>query len=204
VTSPAHRAAVGFLHGSLVIVVAQVVASPLATVLSSADALAPLVPIARALIPLVGFGLGGAIGGDALAAGTRGTFGCSVGAIAAGLVLTVTSPNLTGLTGHEPLSIVLAYALGTSSMAYALAGAVAGAILGRDLMCRFASAFAAGGVAGGFVGVLPYLLARFVALPSGGLFSQFLWLACSVGGVCLPLCVGGAAAARACHSVVRD
>jgi hypothetical protein len=199
VTSPAHRAAIGFLQGALVAVAAEVVASPLAGSLSRIPAISPLAPAIRTLVPLAGFSVAGAVGGEAIGEGRLGTAAFAAGGLGAGLVLTMTSPHLSGLTGYEDALIVLAYAACTFALAFGLCGCLAGAILRPDIVMRATAAFAFGGALGGLAGILPFLLARFGSAGPGDLLWQFVWLASSIASIATPLAVGGALTARVMH-----
>jgi hypothetical protein len=189
----------GFLQGALIAVVAQAAAQPLALAVGAVPGLGFLVPAVRVVVPLAGFAFAGAVGGEALGAGSLGAPAFAAGGLAAGVVLTFTSPNLSGLTGHENAAIVLAYAAGTSAVAFGLAGCVGGAILGQRIVAPATAGFALAGALGGVVSVVPFLGARFGAVAASPLLGQFVWLASSVGAVAVPMCVGGALVARALH-----
>jgi hypothetical protein len=195
-TSPSHRASMGFLRGAFIAVVAQVVTAPLAAGVGSLS-LSQLAPVVRALLPVAGFALAGAVGGEALGVGRQGASAFAAGGLLAGVVLTIAAPNLSGLTGHENAAIVLAYAVATFAAAFGLCGGVAGAILRGGVAGRSAAAFSAGGAIGGVACILPFFLAR---LGAESLVLQFAWLASSVGSIAIPLALGGGLTARALHS----
>jgi hypothetical protein len=195
VTSSAHQAATGFLRGALVAVVSQVTAAPLAAAVGMF--LPALAPAARIFVPLAGFAAAGAVGGDALGAGPRGARAFSAGCFVAGVVLSVTSPPLSGLTGHEDPAAVIPYAALTFGAAFGLGGCVGGALLGAGRVAHASAAFGGAGALGGIASLVPYLLARFGASGPSGLAVQFLGLVSSVGAVAIPLCVGGSLVARA-------
>ena len=194
-TSPAHQAATGFLRGALVAVVSQVTSAPLAAAV--AMVLPALGPAVRLIVPLAGFAAAGAVGGDALGAGPRGVRAFSVGCFVAGVVLSATSPPLSGLTGHEDPAVVIPYAAVTYGAAFGLGGCVGGALLGAGRAAPAAVAFGGAGVIGGIVSLVPYLLGRFGASGPIALAVQFLGLASSIGAVAIPLCLGGSLLARA-------
>ncbi len=181
----------------MIAVVAQVVATPVAAAVSAVSWLAALAPAIRAAIPLAGFALGGAVGGESLEAGRRGSaaFGC--GGFAAGLVLAVTSPNLLGLTGYEGSFIVVTYAVAAFSGAFAVFGCIGAAALGRGGTVRATAAFAAAGAVGGVVDVLPFLVAHAGRPGASGPGFDLLFLASSVGAVAVPFVTGGSLTARA-------
>jgi hypothetical protein len=199
-TSPAHRAAIGFLRGALIAVVAEALATPLAASLGSLSAMAPVSSVVRTLVPLAGFAFGGAVGGEALDAGRVGSLAFAVGGLATGVVLTFTSPHLSGLTGHEHAGVVLAYAAGTSSAAFGLGGWIGSAMLRRGVSLPATAAFAAAGALGGVVGVLPFFLTRVGGREWLGLGMQFTWLTASIASIAVPLALGGALSARALHA----
>ncbi len=121
----------------------------------------------------------------------------------AGVILTLTSQPLTGLTGHEDPLVVIPYAAVTFGAAFGLGGCVGGALLGAGRVARAAAAFGCAGTLGGIVSLVPYLFARFGAAgPSGPAF-QFLWLASSMGAVAIPLSVGGSLVSRALTALPR-
>ncbi len=193
--APAHRAALGFLRGGLIAVVSLALTPALGALASSVPALGWLVKTAQFLLPMCGFVLGGAIGGEAVGAGPRGSmaFGCGGGA--AGLVLLLTAPHLQGLTGFEEPLVVVPYAIATSALAFGAMGLIGSLVIRRGKVGRIAAAFAIGGIAGGLLGVLPFLVQRW-----GGSGWPDLWvfvtMACSIGSVVVPQMVGGSSAAR--------
>jgi hypothetical protein len=213
-TSPAHCAALGFLRGALIAIVAQVLAVPLAATIGSILALAPLAPLIRVALPVAGFVLAGAMGGETLGAGRSGVVGFGAGGLATGLVLTLTSPHLAGLTGYEDGSVVAVYAAGTFAAAFGLGGCLGIVVLdrrvaGRDRMgggpiVRATGAFAAAGALGGLVGVLPFFLARAGGGGTAGPVLQFLSFASAVGSLAIPLGLGGALVATVVHSPRRE
>jgi hypothetical protein len=194
-SSPAHRAALGFLRGGLIAVLSLAVAPALGAALASIFQSGWPVGIMQFLLPMCGFVLGGAIGGEAVGVGSRGAtaFGCGGGA--AGLVLLPTSSHLQGLTGFEDPLAVVSYAIVTSALAFGAMGLVGSLIVRRGKVSRIAAVFAVGGVVGAMLGVLPFLI-----LHRGGAwwseFQVFLTLACSIASVVAPFMVGGAAAAQ--------
>jgi hypothetical protein len=204
-TSPAHRATLGFLHGALVAIVAQVLAVPLAAAVGSIASVAPLAPLVRVALPVAGFAFAGAVGGEALGAGRSGAPGFAAGGLATGLVLTLTSPHLAGLTGHEDGFVVAAYAAGTFAAAFGLGGCLGIIVVDRRSVGpgrpggggigRATAAFTASGALGGLVSVLPFFLPR-VAGGAAGTALELISLASAVGSVAIPLGLGGALTAR--------
>jgi hypothetical protein len=204
VTSPAHRAATGFLRGALIALAAQVVAPAMASVCAGFPAGAAFAAAVRIVVPLAGMALAGAVGAEALVVGRRGILTFAVGGLAAGVVLLVAAPNLAGLTGHENPAVVLPYAVATSAVAFASLGTIGASGLSAEdgfpcsrAECSLGSAvaFGGGGAIGGLVGVIPFLAAR-AGVNWPDLASQFIWLASSIGALAVPLCLGGAALAR--------
>ena len=193
--SPAHQAALGFLRGGLIATVSLALAPAVGALLAATFQSGWLGGTMQFLLPLGGFAVGGALGGDALRFEGRGAgaFGC--GGAAAGLVLLLTAPQLQGLTGFEDPLMVVPYAALTSAAAFGAMGLIGGLVVRRGRVSRVAAVFASGGVVGGLLGVLPFLVQR-----SGGLGWADLWvfvtMACSIGSVVVPFMLGGAAAAR--------
>jgi hypothetical protein len=194
-SSPAHRAALGFLRGGLIAVVSLVAAPPLGALLAAIFESTWPAGLVQLLLPFVGFALGGAIGGEAVAVGSRGAiaFGCGGGA--AGLVLLLTSPHLQGLTGFEDPMVVVPYAIAASAIAFGAMGLVGGLVVRRGNVGRITAAFAIGGIVGGLLGVLPFLVQRWGG-PGWVDLWVFVTMACSIGSVVVPLMLGGAYAAR--------
>lgn len=193
-STPAHRAAVAFLRGGLIAVVSVALAPPLGALASALHAPQWVAAAARLAVPVAGFAIGGAVGGDALAVGTRGAAGFGWGGAAAGLVLALASAPLQGLTGFENPWVVVPYETGTSMIAFGVMGAVGSLVLHRGRSLRVTVAFLAGGAAGGLTGVLPYAVQLCGSVRAE--VSTFLTLACSIGSVVVPFVVGGASAAR--------
>jgi len=193
--SPAHRAALGFLRGSLIAVVFLVLTPALGALASSVPTLGWLVKTAQFLLPVAGFAAGGAFGGDALSLGSRGAlaFGCGGGV--AGLLLLLTSPHLQGLTGFEDPVVVVPFAVATSAVAFGAMGLVGSLVVRRGKVGRVAAVFAAGGAAGGLLGVVPFLVLRWGS-PGWADLWVFVTMACSIGSVVVPFMLGGSAAAR--------
>ncbi len=194
-SSPAHRAALGFLRGGLIAVVCLAVAPALGSALASIFQSGWPAGITLVLLPMCGFVLAGVIGGEAVAVGARGAiaFGCGGGA--AGLVLLLTSPHLQGLTGFEDPVVVVPYAIAASAIAFGAMGLVGGLVVRRGNVGRITAAFAIGGIVGGLLGVLPFLVQRWGG-PGWVDLWVFVTMACSIGSVVVPLMLGGAYAAR--------
>lgn len=194
-SSPAHRAALGFLRGGLIATVSLVLTPALGALASSVPTLGWLVKAAQFLLPVAGFAAGGALGGDALSLGPRGAmaFGCGGGA--AGLVLFLSAPHLQGLTGFEDPLVVVPYAIATSALAFGAMGLIGSLVVQRGKVGRVAAVFAVGGIVGGLLGVLPFL-ARRAGGPGWADLWVFVTMACSIGSVVVPLMLGGASAAR--------
>ncbi len=194
-SSPAHRAALGFLRGGLIAVVSLVLAPALGGLASVVPTLGWLVKAAQFLLPVAGFAGGGALGGDALGLGSRGAtaFGCGGGA--AGLVLLRAAPQLQGLTGFEDPLVVVPYAIATSALAFGVMGLIGSLMVRRGKVGRVAAVFAVGGALGGLLGVLPFLVQRWGG-PGWADLWVFVTTACSIGSVVVPLMLGGSSAAR--------
>jgi hypothetical protein len=195
--SPARRAGLGFLRGALVAVVAQVLAVPLGGLLLRLPTLAWAVRWVRAVAPVAGFALAGAVGGDTLGAGRRGVWAFAVGGGACGMALLFWSPNLAGLTGREDALVVTAYAVVTYAGAFGLLGLIAAAVLGRAVVARSVGGFAAGGALGGLFATVPFFLARVGPRSAPPEVGEFLGVASAVGAVVAPLVIGGTATAAA-------
>jgi hypothetical protein len=197
--TPSRRAAGGFCQGAVVAAVAQLVAVPVAAGFGALPFGAVFGPVIRLSLPVAGYAFAGALGASALGLGSRASRFFALGGVAAGIVFTLTSTNLSGLTGFENPAVVVAYAAAASAGAFGAFGGVAGLGMparqsGRDASrspaCRMAAVFGLAGVAGGVTGMAPFLLARTRVLPDELL--AFAWLAASFGAVAVPLCVGGA------------
>jgi hypothetical protein len=193
--SPAHRAALGFLRGSLIAMVSLVLAPVLGGLASAFPAMAWPVRALQFLVPLAGFAFGGAVGGDALGLGLRTTAAFGWGGGAAGLVLVFTASNLQRLTGFEDPRVVVSYAIASSALAFGAMGLVGSLVVGRNKVGRVVAWFAGGGAVGGLLGVVPFLVQHW-----GGAWWTDLWaflsLACSIGSIVVPFVAGGATAAR--------
>jgi hypothetical protein len=194
-SSPAHRAALGFLRGGLFAAMSLALAPALGAVAAAASQAGWPARAIRLLLPLAGFAFGGAVGGDALGFGSRGATGFGLGGSAAGLVLLLTSPHLQGLTGFEDPTVVVPYAIATSGLAFGAMGLVGSFVVRRDRVAGVAAGFAGGGLIGGLLGVLPFLVQRWAG-PMWADLWMFVTTACSVGSVVVPLMLGGASAAR--------
>ncbi len=194
-SSPAHRAALGFLRGGLIATVSLVLTPALGALASSVPSLGWLVTAAQFLLPIAGFAAGGALGGDALSLGLRGVaaFGCGGGA--AGLVLLVTAPQLQGLTGFEDPLVVVPYAIAASALAFGAMGLIGSLVVRRGKVGRITAAFAIGGIVGGLLGVLPFFVQRWGG-PGWVDLWVFVTMACSIGSIVAPLMLGGSSAAR--------
>ena len=194
-SSPAHRAALGFLRGGLIAGLSLAIAPALGAALANIFPSGWPAGIIQVLLPMCGFVLGGAIGGEAVGVEPRGglAFGCGGGA--AGLVLLLTAPHLRGLTGFEDPMIVVTYAVATSTLAFGVMGLVGGLVIRRGKVGRVAAIFAASGVVGGLLGVLPFLLQRWGGAGWADLW-VFVTMASSIGSIVVPLMIGGASAAR--------
>jgi hypothetical protein len=193
--SPAHRAALGFLRGGLIAAVSLALAPALGVAVAAIFQSGWPAGFIQFILPLGGFVLGGAIGGEALGLGTRGSLGFGCGGGAAGLVLLVTAPPLRGLTGFEDPLVVVPYAVVTSALAFGLMGLVGSLVVRRHKVGRVAALFAVGGIVGGLLAVLPTLVQR-SAGPEWADLRMFATTACSMGSVVVPLILGGSSAAR--------
>jgi hypothetical protein len=193
--SPAHQAALGFLRGGLIAAVSLALAPALGLVLAAIFPSGWPAAFVQFILPLAGFGFGGAVGGEALGLGSRGSTGFGCGGGAAGLVLLVSAPQLRGLTGFEDPLVVVPYAVATSALAFGLMGLVGSLVVGRDKVGRVAALFAVGGIVGGLLDVLPFLVQRSGG-PEWADLRMFVTMACSIGSVVAPLILGGISAAR--------
>ena len=194
-TSPAHRAALGFLSGGLIAVVSLALTPALGAVAAAVSHEGWTARMTQLLLPLAGFVIGGAVGGAALDVGSRGATGFACGGGAAGLVLLLTAPHLQGLTGFEDPLVVVPYAIGTSALAFGAMGLVGSLVVRRGKVVRVVAIFAVGGAIGGLLSVLPFLVQRW----SGPVWADlwmFVTMGCSIGSVVVPFMVGGSSAAR--------
>lgn len=193
--SPAHRAAIRFLRGGLVAVVALLLPSRLGGWLRDWPMLEPIVALAQVAIPVLGFAAAGAIGATSLDRGRRGIAAFAVALAVTGLGVSLTAPQLQNLTGFESAGTVVLFAAAATGAAFAVGGGIAALWLEPERALPIAAGFAAGGAFGGLVTVLPSLLARAVAdwPPEAQLFVR---LACSLAGLLGPFAIGGAAAGR--------
>jgi hypothetical protein len=200
--SCSHRAALRFLRGGLIAVVAVLLPSQFGFVSGGAPAFGPVVAALRVAVPALGFAIGGAVGGTALGRGRMGVAASSAGFLLTGIAMSLGASPLTGLTGFENPVTVLVFAATTSGAAFALGGCVMALLLDRRTLRGIVSGFLAGGAAGGVVSVMPAVLATpLAALPSD--FRLFFHLACSLLGLVGPFAVAGAvagAAAEGCES----
>jgi hypothetical protein len=194
-SSPAHRAALGFLRGGLIAVVSLVLTPALGTLAAALSMSGWPVGLMQFLLPLAGFAFGGAVGGESLGFRSRSTMAFGCGGTAAGLVLLLTDQNLQGLTGFENPRVVVPYAVVTSALAFGAMGLVGGLVVRRGRVGRVAAVFAVGGAIGGLLGVLPFLVQR-LGGPGWADLWVFVTMACSIGSVVVPMATGGAAAAR--------
>lgn len=189
------NAALWFLRGGLVAVVALLVPSQFGFVLRDAPALAPIVALLRVAIPAAGFAIGGAVGGSALGRGRRGVLASAAGLLVTGAALTVLAQPLQGLTGFERPLMVLLFAGVATGTAFAAGGAVASLALVPRRFALMAAGFGAGGAVGGIISVLPSVFAATVAgWPAEA--QLFARLACSLAGLLGPFAVAGAVAGR--------
>jgi hypothetical protein len=194
-TSPAHRAALGFLKGGLIAVVSIVIAPELGPLATAFPLLGWLVRVVQFLLPLVGFAFGGAIGADALGFGSRTTLAFGYGGGATGLVLRLAAPNLQRLTGFEDPFLVVTYGVVSAAVAFGATGVIGSLTARRGKVGRVTAGFVVGGAIGGFIGVAPYLAQRWHAGWPLDLWS-FVSFACSIAAVAVPLVIGGSIAAR--------
>ena len=194
-SSPAHRAALGFLRGGLIAAVSLALAPALGAVLSAISPGSWTVGLTRFVLPLAGFAFGGAVGGEVLGLGSRGSMAFACGGAAAGLVLLLTASHLQGLTGFEDPVVVVPYAVATSALAFGAMGLVGSLVVRRGRIVRLVAVFACAGMAGGLLGVLPFLVQRWIG-PMWADLWMFVTMACSIGSVVVPLIVGGSSAAR--------
>jgi hypothetical protein len=198
-SSPAHRAALGFLRGGLIAAVSLALTPAVGAALAAVFQSGLPAGSTQFIVPLAGFVVGGAVGGGTLGLGARGSVGFGCGGGASGLLLLITAPQLQGLTGFEDPLVVVPYAVATSALAFGMMGLAGSLVVGRGKVARVAALFAVGGIAGGLLGVLPFLIQHW-----GGVWWAELWvfltLAGATGSVAVPFVAGGAAAARSWSS----
>ena len=158
-SSPAHRAALGFFRGGLIAAVSLAIAPAVGAPWRDLQSGMPA-GFTQFILPITGFVLAAPSEGERLASERAAAwrFGCGGGA--AGLVLMITAPQLQGLTGFEDPLVVVPYAVATSAPAFGSDGARwqpgRRARQGRPV----AAVFAVGGTTGGLLGVLPFLVQR--------------------------------------------
>lgn len=195
-SSPAHAAAVAFLRGGLVAIVALLAPARLVAILD-ATGIGGSGPLVRLAVPALGFAAAGALGGAALGLGRRGVRAFSIGGLATGLAMSRVWPQLGGLTGHEPLIPLVLFATLSWALAFGAGGGLGAWLLDRRASVSVAAWAALGGAAGALLFVTPSL---FVPLGFGAL-SPMARLAVStitsVVGLLTPFAVVGAAAGHA-------
>lgn len=193
--TPAHRAALRFLRGGLVAIVALLIPSQLGGWTRDSAWLAPLAALVRLLIPAVGFAAGGLLGATALGRGRRGLGAFAAGFLLTGLGISRTAPLLQNLTGFEHRLTVALFAAGTTAAAFAAGGVLAGLLLEPRRVPSLGVGLAIGGALGGLITVAPSLLSEAVAgwLPDAQLFFR---LFCSLVGLLAPFAMAGAVAGR--------
>ncbi len=111
---------------------------------------------------LAGFASAGAMAGHALGRGPRVTGGFALGLTLAGGFVTPVFQDLRGLTGREPVLVVVPIAIAAFAAGFGLAGIVGSAALAvpaRQAVTITARA-ALAGAAGGAVALAPVLLAQ--------------------------------------------
>lgn len=192
-SSPAHGAAIRFLRGGLVAVIALLVPPRLGALSRAWPAVAPLVAAASVAIPAMGFAIGGAIGATALDRGRRGVIAFGAGLCVTGAVLAFTAPLFQGLTGFEDAWTVGLTAAASTAVAFASGGAVAALVVQPRLAGVLAAGFGAGGATGGLLTVVPALFAAATAGWPGDA-QLFVRVACSLAGLLAPFAIGGAVA----------
>ena len=190
-TSPSHRAALRFLRGGLVAIVALLVPTQFGFVSREYPSLAPLVALIRIAVPAIGFGIGGAVGGSSARTRPAGVLASGAALLVTGLLLSLFAPLLTNLTGFENRAAVLLFAAATTGTAFALGGIVLALLLGRHLWPQVAAGFLAGGAAGGIVSVLPAVLGHRTGRLAGRTRSCSSRLGCSLVGLLGPFAVAG-------------
>ena len=195
-TSPAHRAAVAFARGGLLAIAALLAAPRVAALARSMPATAALGDLVAALLPVAAFAAAGAFGGASLGRGRAGVRGFALGGLASGLVMALVWPQLAGLTGREPLPVVVAFAVAGWAAAFGAGGGVAAWRIDRRAATALAGWFALGGAAGALLFVAPSLAQPLGAAGWPGPARLLLATATSVAGLLAPFAIGGAAAGR--------
>lgn len=193
--SPAHRAALRFLRGGLVAIVALLIPSQLGGLSRGSPWLAPLVDAARLLIPAFGFAAGGLLGATALGRGRRGLAAFGAGFLLTGIGISFVAPLVQNLTGFESRPTVALVAAGGTGAAFGVGGLVAGMVLERRRLLSLVVGFAVGGALGGLITVAPALGAAAVAGWSPDV-QLFFRLFCSLAGLLAPFAIAGAVAGR--------
>jgi len=107
---------------------------------------------------LLGFAGAGWLAGRQTQQGRRGTMVVVAGALVTGVCVTPAFRGLQGLTGHEPVIVVLAATLGAFAAGFGLGGAIAafGVGIAPASLHRAGAACALAGSAGGALALLPY------------------------------------------------
>ena len=194
--SPAHRAAVAFVRGGLLAIVTLLAAPRVAALDRAIPSLSDGAGAVGWLLPVAGFAAAGAFGGAALGRGRAGARAFALGGLVSGLVMSAVWPQLAGLTGREPLGVVVAFSAGGWAAAFGAGGAVAGWGVDRRAAAWLACRFAIAGAAGALVFVAPSL-----AQPLG--YGEWpaparllVTTVTSVAGLLAPFAIGGAAAGR--------
>jgi len=194
--SPSHRCAVAFLRGGLLATVALLAAPRAGALFHRSAWLAPVAGAAAVLLPVAGFAAAGAFGGAALGRGRAGVRAFALAGVVWGLLMSMAWPQLTGLTGREPLPLLAAFALGAWAAAFAAGGAVAAAIVDRRALLPVAAGFALGGAAGAAIFIAPSLAAPLGYAQWPPLVRLLVATVTSIAGLLAPFGIGGAAAGR--------
>jgi len=148
---------------------------------------------------LLGFAGAGWLAGRQTHQGRRGTMVGAAGSLVTGVCVTPAFRLLQGLTGHEPLVIVVVATLGAFAAGFGVGGVIAAVGVGvaASRLARTGLACAVAGAAGGALALLPYAWSR-VGLHFPG--DTYLWMALTViaflGCVIVPFHRVGAIIAR--------
>lgn len=154
------------------------------------------VSLALLLGGLAGFAGAGALAGRATGRGGGATAAFALAFALAGGLVVPAAQSLQGLTGREPLVVMVPVITAAFATGFGLAGLVASMALGapRRLTARIVASSLASGAAGGIIALVPAFLARaHLRFDGAAYLTLFVAVASYLASVILPFrLVGGA------------
>lgn len=177
--------------------------APQALIAVASSAGAPLrsgIGLTVLLGALAGFGLSGVMLGAALGRGRRVTAWGGVALLLTGTAVTPAFTSLQGLTGREPVAIIVGTILGGFMGGFAMAGGVLAAALhvAAPAVRRVVLWWTVAGGAGGAFALLPYGWSLWgPGFPGSGYVHTTLTVAAFLGCLIVPFRWGGVILARA-------